>query len=175
MPSLRDWLTRKQKETRRGRAELRLADRAALWNARPENRQLPSLLQWLNIRCLTKKQDWTQPQRKMMQKAGRYHQLRAVTAAIVLLLMLFVARELFGRIEAESLVNQLVSADIVQVPGIINKIDHYRRWANPLLKTAEARSGRRLFATTPFAACPVAGRQKRNPRSARQIVDRNPK
>ena len=48
--SLRDWLTRKQKETRRGRAELLLADRAAVWNARPENRQLPSLLQWLNPR-----------------------------------------------------------------------------------------------------------------------------
>ena len=47
VPSLRDWLTRKQKETRRGRAELLLADRAAVWNARPENRQLPSLLQWL--------------------------------------------------------------------------------------------------------------------------------
>ena len=44
VPSLRDWLTRKQKETRRGRAELLLADRAAVWNARPENRQLPSLL-----------------------------------------------------------------------------------------------------------------------------------
>jgi hypothetical protein len=41
VPSLRDWLTRKQKETRRGRAELLLADRAAVWNAKPENRQLP--------------------------------------------------------------------------------------------------------------------------------------
>src|SRR5262245_53252969 len=48
VPSLRDWLTRKQKETRRGRAELLLADRAAVWNARPENRQLPSLPQWLS-------------------------------------------------------------------------------------------------------------------------------
>ena len=46
--SMREWLTRKQKETRRGRAELLLADRAAVWNARPENRQLPSLLQWLH-------------------------------------------------------------------------------------------------------------------------------
>ena len=35
VPSLRDWLTRKQKETRRGRAELRLAERSALWNAKP--------------------------------------------------------------------------------------------------------------------------------------------
>ena len=49
MPSLRDWLTRKQKETRRGRAELRLAERAALWSTRPENRYLPSLWEFLSI------------------------------------------------------------------------------------------------------------------------------
>ena len=48
--SLRDWLTRKQRETRRGRAELRLAERAALWEAKPENRHLPSALEWANIR-----------------------------------------------------------------------------------------------------------------------------
>ena len=57
--SLRDWLTRKQRETRRGRAELRLADRAALWSAKPENRRLPSVLEWANIRLLTKKRDWS--------------------------------------------------------------------------------------------------------------------
>src|SRR6476469_5810138 len=39
--SLRDWLTRKQRETRRGRAELRVAERSASWNAKPENRLLP--------------------------------------------------------------------------------------------------------------------------------------
>src|SRR5262249_52553320 len=38
--SLRDWLTRKQRESRRGRAELRLAERSASWNAKPENRHL---------------------------------------------------------------------------------------------------------------------------------------
>ena len=54
VPSLRDWLTRKQRETRRGRAELRLAERAALWNAKPENRHLPSLWEWANIRLLTR-------------------------------------------------------------------------------------------------------------------------
>ncbi len=76
VPSLREWLTRKQKETRRGRAELRLAERAALWNVRPENRRLPSLPEWLNIRLLTRKKDWTPPQRKMMGKAARYHLVR---------------------------------------------------------------------------------------------------
>jgi len=78
--SLRDWLTRKQKETRRGRAELLLADRAAVWNARPENRQLPSLSQWLNIGWLSTRKNWTPPQTKMMAKAGRYHVVRALVA-----------------------------------------------------------------------------------------------
>ena len=82
VPSLRDWLTRKQKETRRGRAELLLADRAAVWNARPENRQLPSLLQWLQIRWLTAKKNWTPPQRKMMGKAGRYHAVRGLVVGL---------------------------------------------------------------------------------------------
>src|SRR5206468_2541614 len=64
VPSLQAWLTRKQKETRQGRAELLLADRAAVWNARPENRQLPSLFQWLQTRWLTQQKKWTPPQRK---------------------------------------------------------------------------------------------------------------
>ena len=59
--SLRDWLTRKQRETRRGRAELRLAERSAWWNAKPENRHLPSPLEWANIRLLTKKRHGPTP------------------------------------------------------------------------------------------------------------------
>src|SRR5262249_8844893 len=65
--SLRDWLTRKQKQTRRGRAELLLADRASVWKARPENRQLPSLWQWLQICVLTHQKNWMPLERKMMR------------------------------------------------------------------------------------------------------------
>src|SRR5262249_17866337 len=79
VPALRDWLTRKQKETRRGRAELRLAERAALWHAKPENRYLPAWWEWANIRALTRKKDWTSPQRKMMRKATRYQLVRGAT------------------------------------------------------------------------------------------------
>ena len=85
--SMREWLTRKQKETRRGRAELLLADRAAVWNARPENRQLPSLLQWFTIRWWTRKKNRTPPQKKMMAKAGRYHAVRGLAVAMVLALV----------------------------------------------------------------------------------------
>ena len=55
--SLRDWLTRKQKETRKGRAELKLFDTSATWNAKPGNRFLPSWWENLKIRLLTDKKE----------------------------------------------------------------------------------------------------------------------
>ncbi len=75
--SLREWLTRKQKETRRGRAELKLAERSGLWNAKPENRHLPTLWEWLGIRTLTDTNKWTSQQRVMMSRATRLHSLRS--------------------------------------------------------------------------------------------------
>ncbi len=59
--SLRDWLTRKQQETWKGRAELRLAERSAFWSARPESRHLPSLREFLTIRFSTDKKDLDRP------------------------------------------------------------------------------------------------------------------
>jgi len=68
--SLRNWLTRKQRETRRGRAELRLAERSSLWNAKAENRHLPSALEWASVLLLTKRRNWTDAERKTMKRAG---------------------------------------------------------------------------------------------------------
>jgi serine/threonine protein kinase/formylglycine-generating enzyme required for sulfatase activity len=124
VPSLRDWLTRKQKETRRGRAELLLADRAGVWNARPENRQLPSLLQWLQIRWLTQAKNWTSLQRKMMRKADRYHIIRGVMIAL-----LVVSGAVWGGHSYRQktkyiagLVDRLVDAPIDKVPDVIAEL-----------------------------------------------------
>jgi hypothetical protein len=84
VPSLRDWLSQEQKKKKQGRAELLLSDRAVVWNAFPENRQLPSLLQWWQVRWLTQQKNWTPPQRKMMNKATRYHAVRGIVVGIVL-------------------------------------------------------------------------------------------
>src|SRR5262249_898380 len=73
VPALREWLTRKQAETRRGRAQLRMAERAALWTRKTERRQLPSLMEWLGIRLLTRPRDWTGSQRAMMRAAASVH------------------------------------------------------------------------------------------------------
>jgi formylglycine-generating enzyme required for sulfatase activity len=144
VPSLRDWLTRKQKETRRGRAELLLADRAAVWNARPENRQLPSLLQWLQIRWLTARQNWNVPQRKMMKRAGRFHALQALVVVIVLALVGWGGYETFGTLKADALRERLLDANTADVPAIVRDMGPYRRWLDPLLRTAyqEAEAGK---------------------------------
>ncbi len=140
--SLREWLTHKQKETRRGRAELHLADRAALWNAKPENRQLPSLWEFLNIRFLTDRKKWTAAQCKMMAKAGRVHGLRGGIVAVVLGIFTLSAVAVSRQIDGET-PRRLRHAALVErtrrrrhgqeVPAIVQKLAGYRRWADPLL------------------------------------------
>jgi formylglycine-generating enzyme required for sulfatase activity len=133
VPSLREWLTSKQKETRRGRAELRLAERAAVWNAKPENRQLPSVWEWLNIRLLTRKNTWSDSHRKMMRKASRVHGLRWATGLFLAAAAVILAIELWGHTRAAGLVDALVNAEITEVPKYIQELTPYRRWADPLL------------------------------------------
>ena len=138
VPSLREWLTRKQKETRRGRAELRLADRAALWNAKPENRHLPSWWEMLNIRFLTQKRDWNAPQRKMMRKARTYHATRGLLLTVFLLLAGFAGYWAYGAFRADSLVASLLRADPEQVLPIADELQPYLDWARPHLEAAIA-------------------------------------
>ncbi len=138
--SVRDWLARKQKETRRGRAELLLADRAAVWNARPENRQLPSLVQCMQIRCLTSKKNWTQPQRKMMHKAGRNQAVWGAIFAIVLALSGWGGYEAQGNLHAQLLRERLLDANTHEVPVIVRDMARYRAWLDPLLREAHVQA-----------------------------------
>ena len=132
--SLRDWLTRKQRETRRGRAELRLAERSASWNAKPENRHLPSALEWANIRLLTKKKDWTEPQRKMMWALTKYYSKRAAAAIIVLVVAGWLAFETLGSFTARMLTSSLPTIETKVMPGTVDALAAFRRWANPELR-----------------------------------------
>ncbi len=145
VPSLREWLTRKQKDSRRGRAELRLVDRAALWKEKRENRHLPSLREFLSIWLLTDKTKWTELQQKMMGKAGRLHGIRSALIGLAVAAVLGLGLVISARVEekrqadyADALVEQLAAADITEVPGIVQKLAGYRRWADRLLREQDA-------------------------------------
>jgi formylglycine-generating enzyme required for sulfatase activity len=102
---------------------LLLADRASVWNARPEKRQLPSLWQWLQIRCLTQKENWTPPQRQMMRKASRLHGVRALVMAAVLVLLGWGVMEAWSVANANLLVKAVSSADTAKLPQLLVAIE----------------------------------------------------
>jgi serine/threonine protein kinase/formylglycine-generating enzyme required for sulfatase activity len=164
VPSLRDWLTRKQKETRRGRAELLLADRAAMWNARPGRLHLPPLWEWLHIRALTPKKNWTALERKMMGQAGRLHLGVTTFAAVWLVGMILVGVEVSDRVVeqqnatyAAGLVRSLLNADAAGAPAIVREMAAYRKWTDPLLKEelGQAAAGSREQLHASLALLPV--------------------
>jgi serine/threonine protein kinase len=138
VPSLREWLTRKQRATRRGRAELLLAERAAEWAARPDRRWLPTLGEWLAVRLRTSQRTWTDPQRRMMRSAARHHALRVgLWAGVVLLtagLVFTGVAELLGRSDAASARAELRSASLSEVGDVLDKLDHHRGRVGPALR-----------------------------------------
>jgi formylglycine-generating enzyme required for sulfatase activity len=140
VPTLREWLTRKQRETLRGRAQLCLRERADLWTGRPESRYLPSALEWSRILLFSRKRDWTTPQRKMMGAASRKHLLRLSALGILLGLLGWGAWEGRGYMRASTQVRVLAAADTIDTPEIIRGLDGYRRWADPMLRQLAAES-----------------------------------
>lgn len=129
VPSLREWLALKQKETRRGRAEQRLVERAALWESKPENRRLPSLWETLNIRWFTDKKGWSESQGKMMRRARTYHTVRGLVLAALLF-----AAGYASYCTQVTLLRGLRTANPENVLSIVNELRPYRFLVRPWLE-----------------------------------------
>lgn len=130
VPAVREWLTRKQRETPAGRAQLLLAERAALWTAKREAKQLPTILEWLTIIGRTERAHWSDTQRALMQATGRRHLTEIVASCIGLAAVLFLAFSLYGIWEhgrreerANQLVKQLLTADVTNVGAVAELLE----------------------------------------------------
>lgn len=134
VPALRQWLTRKQRETRRGRAELRLAERTALWTSKPENRHLPTVREWTRIRLFTRKSRWSPAERTLMRRAGRLYMARALGVAAIVALVIWGAWEYHGWSRTDDLRKRLLSAELTQVPDIVKLMTPYRKRLEPVLR-----------------------------------------
>lgn len=93
MSSLQVWLTRKQRETRRGRAELRLASITNLWKDRPSTRRLPSALEWIEALAFTRPKSWSTDERRMIHAASRHYLTRLALAACLIIAATYAVRE----------------------------------------------------------------------------------
>jgi formylglycine-generating enzyme required for sulfatase activity len=126
-----------------------LAERSTLWSTKPENRFLPSALEWANIRMLTRKKDWTDSQRGMMKRATRFHGLKALWLSAIAAVLVAVGLDVQNRVveieratSAWGLVQQIESADTAKVTSIIRYIKRAdRRWTDPELRRIVANAG----------------------------------
>ncbi|KAA5543138.1 SUMF1/EgtB/PvdO family nonheme iron enzyme [Roseiconus nitratireducens] len=141
VPSLRDWLTHKQRETPRGRAELQLADRAALWNKRPEKRSLPNVLEWIRILILTDSKRWQEPERMMMRQATKSH-LRVWGTVLAVLLAVGISMQRYiahlndrsNQSVALGYVQQLANTTPQGLPAFVELVKTYKPQAIPRLE-----------------------------------------
>jgi serine/threonine protein kinase/formylglycine-generating enzyme required for sulfatase activity len=125
VPALRQWLTRKQRETRRGRAELRLATITALWRDRPHSRRLPSLWEWFDIRWHTRARLCSPDEVRMMRAAARHYLLRAGGALVVLVLGLLALQVVRERVRSGNLLQQALQADVRNLSALFDQIDSH--------------------------------------------------
>jgi eukaryotic-like serine/threonine-protein kinase len=144
VPALREWLTRKQRETRKGRAELLLAEQAEVWNSRPANRQLPSFWQWANIRLTTDKSAWTHPQQKMMRKAGQHHTIRGIGIACAVVFAVLAGFVGFADHHATTLVHRLLDNDTAAAIETVQQMAPYRLFVNWRLRDALTEEGDKI-------------------------------
>lgn len=134
VPALREWLARKQTESRRGRAKLKLTQLEIVWRARQETQYLPKLPDWFRILWHTRPRAWTASQRHMMRRATIYHVRVLCVWLLVIVLAGWASFEGVGGMRARGLVRALEAAEAADVPTIIDELDSYHRWADPLLR-----------------------------------------
>ena len=148
VPSLRDWLTRKQQSTRQGRAELRLEERRSLWSTRRENRQLPSFGEWAAILWYVRRETWSGSATAMMRAATKMHVGRLLSVLCSVLIIVaagFYGRHLLRRradaVQTSNLVGDLWQAKPEHVPQILKELDKAPSgWREAVKVTAESNS-----------------------------------
>ena len=163
VPSIRAWLTKKQKETWRGRAVLRLEERSAQWQRTQERRHLPSLFEFTTIVFGVARRQRSVEQRRMMRAATRHHVLRWGSLLVLLLATVFgIERHLAERQRiaddqtATTRINDLAESPATGVSVYIQTLEPLRPLAIPKLRAMvvdrQAKPLHRLHAAYALAA-----------------------
>ena len=138
---------------------MRLGELSSLWNAKPQNRLLPSVLEWANIRLMTRRKNWTEPQRRMMKRAGRVHGLRTLGLVTLVSLITWGGIEGYGTLRASALVESLQRVGTPEVPAIVEQLSGYRRWADRRLARVLQSTDEREHLHASLALLPVDASQ----------------
>ncbi|MBN2477369.1 MAG: SUMF1/EgtB/PvdO family nonheme iron enzyme [Pirellulales bacterium] len=133
---LREWLTRKQKETWRGRARLCLEQRTAQWTRSQQPRFLPSPPETLAICVGVPKRQRTIDGQRMMRAAVRRYGTIALLLVALAAALGGAAWEVNGRIQGRRLTQAILASRPADLEGLVHEeLGPYRRWADPRLRS----------------------------------------
>ena len=146
--SLQVWLTRKQRETRQGRAELRLAELAAAWNAKPETRNLPSLPEWLWFLKHTRKRNRGPQENRMIAEATKRHARRVCGWTVVVGLVIsslwfgiHYTDQVAEQRRLEAMVAQIWTSELSHLPQLLTRLEPRRdAWRQQVALVASGES-----------------------------------
>lgn len=108
--SIHDWLLAHQKLTRKGRAELKLAECSSEYSAKPDLRRLPRLIDFVRIMLFTKRIDRTQAQNYVLHQATKYYASRLLLIAVLFLVVGVFGKRMHDQSRSDVLVSQLLLA-----------------------------------------------------------------
>ena len=134
VPSLRRWLTRRQRSTRRGRAQLLLSELTESWHVRPDPRRLPSSPEWLSIVWWTRRSDRTEQEQQVVRAKTKRMARSSLFWIVGLILLGWLGYETNGRFQAGAVVQSIGSADPQELPLFTANLNRYRPWALPRLE-----------------------------------------
>ena len=135
---IRQWLDRKQRSTRTGRARRRLQAITTAWLERPGARQLPTVFEYAGILRNTRPGDWSLEETRLM-RAATWHLLRRVAVAAALVAAVVIGGKLLiNQQDARSRLSMTLVADDRDLPARIDELLPYQDRVVAELQASEA-------------------------------------
>jgi serine/threonine protein kinase len=136
VPSIREWLTAKQRESFRGRLHQRLTEQAGLWSQQKENRFLPGFWEWMQVRTLLPGSQLSAEEKEMMAVRDR-KSLASIFSVVVVLVVIGVILFRYDRqVGINSLRDQLMIAEPERLPVLIDELARHGALAETAISTS---------------------------------------
>lgn len=145
VPSIRDWIYRKEQETASGRTRLRLVSLAQEWRQAREARFMPSVAEFFSIARYVRGWQLSPGEREYFQAASIHYGWRAGLLALMLLLGIvgfWTIRSQQRRQICETRIEQLMTVGPDAVPAILDAMRPDRSLAIRLIRLREGDSNR---------------------------------
>lgn len=138
VPALREWLLARKADSMRGRAEIRLDERAREWQSRPDPARLPGVWEWLRLRLLTKRVRWTKTEARWMRKGMNRVLAWSAGCAVMLCAGAWGLHEFRAAMRGHDLAERMLSAPPHEVAALMKHAEPWKKALLPRLAAAAA-------------------------------------